>query len=112
MLSVTSILDECLKKIEAILAKFFWESTEYGRRHHWYKWTSICLSVEDGGLGICNLRDVRKAFILKKCGLVSSSDTLWGKFMRSKYRITSTPIFWTGPQRYSPKMAGACEGSV
>lgn len=30
VLSATSIPKECLKKIEAILAKFFWGSTEYG----------------------------------------------------------------------------------
>lgn len=58
--------------------------------------------MEEGGLGIRNLKDIRKDFIMKKCWLVSCSDSIWG-FMRSKYHITPSPIYLSGPQRCSPE---------
>lgn len=67
VLSATTLPEECVRKIESILAKIFWGSTNYGRRHHWCNWKRICLPVNEGGLGIRDLRDVRNAFIMKKC---------------------------------------------
>lgn len=42
-------------------------------------------------------------FIIKKCWLVSSVESLWGNFMRAKYQIPTSPIFWNGPLRCSPE---------
>lgn len=102
ILSATSILAICIKKIEVILANFFWGTSEFGKRRHWCKWEVICRPVNEGGLGIRNLCDVRRAFILKKCWIVASSETLWGEFMCSKYQLPSSPVYWKGPQRCSP----------
>lgn len=103
ILSATTIPEICLKKIESILANFFWGKSDYGKRRHWCKWDKLCRPVGEGGLGIRNLRDVRRAFILKKCWMVASSEFIWGVFMRAKYRIPVSPVFWSGPQRCSPE---------
>lgn len=103
ILSETSIPELCIKKIEAILSNFFWGKSEFGKKCHWCKWETLCKPVDEGGLGIRNLRDVRRAFILKKCLIVASSDTLWGVFMREKYQISSYPVYWLGPQWCSPE---------
>lgn len=60
VLSATSIPEGCIKKIEAIVAKFFWGSTTYGRRCHSCKWDAICLPVEEGGLVFATCRTFGK----------------------------------------------------
>lgn len=75
ILSAISILEFCLKMINSILANF-WGSSDYERKRHWCKWKALCLPIEDGGPGLRDLHDVWKAFTLKKCWMVATSNTL------------------------------------
>jgi hypothetical protein len=101
MLAVANIPATVLSKIESIVANFFWGRSEWGKRKHWAAWKSLCLPVAEGGIGVRALVDVKKAFHLKLCWLLSTSDSMWAEFMRCKYRIHKSPSFWSGPQRGS-----------
>lgn len=67
ILSATNVVNICLKRIDTILANFFWGKSDYGKKKHWMNWSNLCLPTDAGRLGLHNLRDIRRAFILKKC---------------------------------------------
>lgn len=100
VLSARSIPEECIYKIEMILANFFWGKTEFGKRRHWCRWELICRPVEEGGLSIRNLRDVRKAFILKKC---------WGWCIQTRFggALCVRNTIFPHPQSFGEVLFGA-----
>lgn len=93
LLAVTDIPELVFKKIDSILANFFWGSSDYGRKRHWVNWKSVCKPVQEGGLGVRILRDIRDAFRLKQCWQIAAGDSIWVRFMRDKYSISTSPSF-------------------
>lgn len=101
ILAVADIPATVFRKIESIFANFFWGKSDWGNRKHWVAWVSLCLPVAEGGIGVRSISDVKKAFHLKLCWLLCTSDSVWADFMRCKYGVSKSPIFWSGPQRGS-----------
>lgn len=52
-------------------------------------------------IGIRDLRDVRKAFLLKKRWALATGDSIWSAFMHQKYKCLTLPTFWRGLRRCS-----------
>lgn len=48
ILSATSIPEACIKKIESIVADFFWSSSKFRKWKHWIKWKAVCLPTDEG----------------------------------------------------------------
>ncbi|KAL0448794.1 UNVERIFIED_CONTAM: hypothetical protein Slati_1435800 [Sesamum latifolium] len=55
------------------------------RKIHWTKWYNVCFPIEEGGLGIRNLRDMVTAFSYKLWWRVRLNNSLWSRFTISKY---------------------------
>lgn len=54
---------------------------------HLISWDTIKLSKSQGGLGLKDLKQQNKAYIMKLCwGILTKPDTLWVRCLRSKYR--------------------------
>lgn len=39
-------------KIERLVSRFFWSSSENKNTIHWCTWDKVCYPVEEGGIGI------------------------------------------------------------
>lgn len=71
--------------MDRLFANFFWGSSSHGSKHHWKSWSSLCKSIEQGGLGIMSLRQMELALRVKMLWRALFSDSLWANFFRSKY---------------------------
>lgn len=64
---------------------FLWGCSDFGRRFHWVSWRRICFPLDEGGLGIRNIRDIVSACQMKICWRVITSSSLWARYMAAKY---------------------------
>ncbi|XP_042059517.1 uncharacterized protein LOC121804033 [Salvia splendens] len=71
ILQVMSPLLGFLDELEQILARYFRGTVGEKRKLHWISWRQICLSFDEGGLGIRRFREVAVAFRFK----------LWWRFL-------------------------------
>ncbi|KAL0454967.1 UNVERIFIED_CONTAM: putative ribonuclease H protein [Sesamum latifolium] len=74
-----------IQKLEQIFAKYFWSSNTQQRKIHWTKWYNICFPIDEGDLGIRNLRDMITAFSYKLWWRLRLNNSLGSKFTISKY---------------------------
>lgn len=58
------------------------------RKQHLLAWKRVCVSREEGGLGIRPTREMNKA-LLSKVGwrLIHEKVSLWAKILRTKYKV-------------------------
>lgn len=79
-----------------ICSNFFWSQTEE-RRRHWVSWQNITKPVEEGGLGIRNLKYMQLAMVTKQIWNITQGCSLWSRYARSRYlkghlRSTNKPF--------------------
>ncbi|EOY06959.1 Uncharacterized protein TCM_021521 [Theobroma cacao] len=82
-----------IEKIERIFNSFLWGDSNDGKKLHWTVWSKITFPVSEGGLDIRNLRDVFEAFSLKLWWRFQTCNSLWTKFLRTKYCLGRIPHF-------------------
>ncbi|KAH1073528.1 hypothetical protein J1N35_025856 [Gossypium stocksii] len=79
------------KEIEKVTQAFLWGSNNERRKVALVSWNEVCKPVEKGGLGIRQLHDQNRLFLLKiGFQLVSKTDSLWVQILRNKYNIHGT----------------------
>ncbi|XP_070028603.1 uncharacterized protein [Nicotiana sylvestris] len=54
-----------LEYYQTLITKFFWSSSVGGTSRHWASWNTLCMPVEEGGIGFRSLHDVAKALFSK-----------------------------------------------
>lgn len=52
-----------LHHINSLRRAFFWNSIEGGKKYHLVRWSRACQPLEQGGLGIRDLRDMNRALL-------------------------------------------------
>ena len=65
MLSFFEIPRRVLKKLDYFRSWFFWQSDEHKKKYTLTKWEVVCVSKDQGGLGVLNL-DVHNKCLLSK----------------------------------------------
>ncbi|MDD0148411.1 hypothetical protein PSY31_22150, partial [Shigella flexneri] len=80
-----------IKKIETMLADFFWGITDSKKKYHWKSWKQICLPILEGGLGCKRIKDISSAFGMKLWWHLRKGESLWAQYCRNKTPATSTP---------------------
>ncbi|XP_075099497.1 uncharacterized protein LOC142176265 [Nicotiana tabacum] len=50
-----------LEFYQPLITKFFWSSTVGGTSRHWASWNTLCMPIEEGGIGFRSLHDVANA---------------------------------------------------
>ncbi|PNY16580.1 ribonuclease H, partial [Trifolium pratense] len=76
----------CCDNIEAMLAKFWWGTTEKQRKIHWVSWNKLGKAKSKGGLGFRSFEDFNKALLGKQCWrLLQNPDSLLAKVFKSRY---------------------------
>nr|XP_009771668.1 PREDICTED: uncharacterized protein LOC104222175 [Nicotiana sylvestris] len=54
-----------INRLHKLFAQFFWSSSVGGTSRHWASWNTLCMPVEEGGIGFRSLHDVAKALFSK-----------------------------------------------
>ncbi|XP_058099881.1 uncharacterized protein LOC131244264 [Magnolia sinica] len=74
--------------MEYNFAQFFWGWAEGKRKCHWIAWSKIARPIEEGGLGVRNLKDVLSTLHMKMAWNVKYGDKEgpWVAHMRTIYR--------------------------
>lgn len=74
-----------LKQLVSLFADFFWGWKDTKKKYHWASWRTLCLSTNEGGVGIRHLAETFQAIQLKQWWVFRSNNTLWCKFLLAKY---------------------------
>ncbi|XP_076946644.1 uncharacterized protein LOC143618241 [Bidens hawaiensis] len=81
-----------LEILEAKRRRFLWRGSEEKKKTCWVAWKRITSAKEDGGLGLCPLKDSNLAFLSKWWWRFKvEEDSLWKKVIMS---IHHTPRSW------------------
>ncbi|KAJ4783797.1 RNA-directed DNA polymerase (reverse transcriptase)-related family protein [Rhynchospora pubera] len=101
-MSVKMIPKGIIKKMESLIAKFFWGKTDQVRYMSFVSWQRICQSREQGGLGIRQLQLFGEALYLKLIwAMISDADKLWvqckGKYYQNLGFWRASNIAGTSP---------------
>lgn len=89
-LSILPITCGAIDKIYAVCRSFMWTS-----KHHPISWNTVCSPIEDGGMGIRDLRAWNKALLMKTLwNIHMKKDTLWVKWVNHYYWDDITKWRW------------------
>nr|XP_016459571.1 PREDICTED: uncharacterized protein LOC107783113 [Nicotiana tabacum] len=66
--------------LHKLFAQFFWSSSVGGTSRHWASWNTLCMPVEEGGIGFRSLHDVAKALFSKLWWNFRTKQSLWSSF--------------------------------
>nr|XP_009786618.1 PREDICTED: uncharacterized protein LOC104234707 [Nicotiana sylvestris] len=85
-----------LEFYQPLITKFFWSSTVGGTSRHWASWNTLCMPVEEGGIGFISLHDVAKALFSKLWWNFRTKPSLWSSFICQKYckKLNSVMVPW------------------
>lgn len=76
---------EVCKKINEIMVRFLWSSTELTGKIHLVKWKVIARPIDEVGWGIMDTHNFNCALIIKSLWRAASDNGIWGKIIRDKY---------------------------
>uniref|UniRef100_A0A1U7WLP0 Uncharacterized protein LOC104225115 n=1 Tax=Nicotiana sylvestris TaxID=4096 RepID=A0A1U7WLP0_NICSY len=85
LLSVVNPPKYVINRLYKLFDQFFWSSTVGGTSRHWASWNTLCMPVEEGGIGFRSLHDVTKALFSKLWWNFRTKPSLWSSFVCQKY---------------------------
>ncbi|KAK9169574.1 hypothetical protein Syun_001714 [Stephania yunnanensis] len=90
----TSLLPKGLcDDLDKICRGFLWGSSNGSRKSSLVAWDKVCQPRKNGGLGMRNMYDMNRSFIMKLgWELITNPKALWVKLMRAKYGIPDDTI--------------------
>nr|XP_009786255.1 PREDICTED: uncharacterized protein LOC104234397 [Nicotiana sylvestris] len=65
LLSAVNPPNYVINRLHKLFAQFFWSSSIGGTSRHWASWNTVCMPIEEGGIGFRSLHDVAKALFSK-----------------------------------------------
>ncbi|CAI9261358.1 unnamed protein product [Lactuca saligna] len=87
------LVDAVDMEIEKLMKNFLWDYDESKKGRAKISWSSICKPVENGGLGLRNLRVWNKAILSKRIWMILSNvDSLWVKWIN--IHVLKGRSFW------------------
>lgn len=92
-----------IKSIEQQIRNFLWGSSPEQKKCHLVKWDIVTMNTECGGLGLCKLDLMNKAFLAKiGCRIMQNKDNLLIRVLKVMYAVSSTDCSqWRLKQRMS-----------
>ena len=87
------------------MSSFFWGEADGLDKRHRIKWSNVCKPTQENGLGLCRLEDNVNAFGCKLWWKLRSTETLWARFIHSKYAIAKkvchkSEVWWKKTCKY------------
>lgn len=83
-LASSAVPKTTLQRMERLIAHFLW-GVNSASRTHWVKWASVCTPLQQGGLGIRSMEQIRAGLHAKLMWMAMSGQSLWANFVRAKY---------------------------
>ncbi|XP_075080304.1 uncharacterized protein LOC142165824 [Nicotiana tabacum] len=85
-----------INRLHKLFAQFFWSSSVGGTSRHWASWNTLCMPVEEGGIGFKSLHDVAKTLFSKLWWNFRTKPSLWSSFVCQKYckKMNSVIVPW------------------
>ncbi|CAK8577625.1 unnamed protein product [Lathyrus sativus] len=75
-----------LKSIDKIRSRFLWGGSEEKSKIHWIKRDKVCMSKEDGGLGVKRIEEFNLALLTKwKWRIFEYHKSLWKDTLKARY---------------------------
>jgi hypothetical protein len=106
MLSFFEVPNKVLKKLDQFRSRFFWQSGQERKKYRLTKWKVICRPVEQGGLGVKDLKVQDKSLLSKWWYRLINGDGQWQQLLRNKYlrdkpfslikKRSTDSHFWSG----------------
>ncbi|KAJ1695019.1 hypothetical protein LUZ63_011717 [Rhynchospora breviuscula] len=85
-MSVECLPKGIIKRMNSLMAKFFWGKMEKNRYLAPVAWKKVCRPYEEGGLGVKDLQMFGEALFMKLVWeMMGGSDKMWVKVCRAKY---------------------------
>ncbi|XP_070003073.1 uncharacterized protein [Nicotiana sylvestris] len=93
---ITKVMDKLQLWLHKLFAQFFWSSSVGGTSRHWASWNTLCMPVEEGGIGFRSLHDVAKTLFSKLWWNFRTKPSLWSSFVCQKYckKMNSVIVPW------------------
>jgi len=86
MMSCFQIPVGIYNQMERIICRFWWGQKGEEKKMHWTKWSNLCKTKQDGGLGFRTLKDFNEAMLAKQgWRLLTNPDTPLAKSLKAKY---------------------------
>ncbi|WVZ81051.1 LOW QUALITY PROTEIN: hypothetical protein U9M48_028478 [Paspalum notatum var. saurae] len=85
MMSFFEVPKGILKKLDFYRSTFFWQGDNHKKKYRLSKWDILCLTKDQGGLGILNLEIQNKCLLSKWLFKLLNEDGLWQQLLRKKY---------------------------
>jgi len=77
-------------KISSIQRKFLWDWGRQNKSIFWVSWDNVCKPLEEGGLGVKEIRNFNSTLLAKwKWRLMSGEGGKWKEILNSKYNSES-----------------------
>ncbi|GAV78448.1 hypothetical protein CFOL_v3_21916, partial [Cephalotus follicularis] len=93
--SIFLIPSSIIKDYESVTRNFLWGGSEQHRKAGKVKWSTVCKTLREGGLGIRDMRTWNKALLLNQIWKLLNGKSLWATWCR-KYLIRKSN-FWILP---------------
>ncbi|CAM8909441.1 unnamed protein product [Rhodiola kirilowii] len=101
-----------LDRISGLFSSFLWGQNDSSRRH-WVAWRDVCVPKDAGGLGITHLSTIRTALQYKLAWRCMGADSLWGRYMRAKYKEGQAGThMWNGIKKFFPILRSQADWKV
>ncbi|XP_070014295.1 uncharacterized protein [Nicotiana sylvestris] len=92
LLSAVNLPKYVINRLHKLFAQFFGSSTVGGTSRHWASWNTLCMPIEEGGIGFRSLHDVVKALFSKLWWNFRTKSSLWSSFVCQKYCKKLNPV--------------------
>ncbi|XP_021717912.1 uncharacterized protein LOC110685694 [Chenopodium quinoa] len=66
MMSIFKLPDGLIEVIHAMLARFWWGSTDTANKLHWQRWELLCWPKAEGGMGFRDVKVFYQALLAKQ----------------------------------------------
>lgn len=75
-----------INEITLFQSRFLWHDTEEKKGIHWIKWSKVCKSKDEGGLGVKNFEFFNEALLLKwKWRFTQDDNIIWRDLLTERY---------------------------
>lgn len=82
-ISVFRLPSNCIKELEQVFSAFLWTGPLLKATNAKVSWQDICYTVEEGGLGLRNMREVNRVYGLKLIWRMLTGVSLWGQWIHT-----------------------------
>ena len=73
-----------IKQIEMLIEDFYWGWKSDKKKYHWAPWKNFSYPIDEGGVGMINIKYVCLAIQYKQWWILITKHTLWGDFIKAK----------------------------